>query len=64
MQVAPDSTSRASARRRGEVQVGEEGVVGAQPGDLLGLGLLDLDDQLGGREDRVGVGSSVAPCSA
>ncbi|MCY1364045.1 hypothetical protein D9M69_508340 [compost metagenome] len=40
----------------GQVQVGEQGLPGAQPGALLGLRLLDLDDQLGGGEHLGGIG--------
>ena len=39
-----------------EVQVGEEGLPFAQPGDLDRLRLLDLDDHVGLGEDGVGVG--------
>ena len=42
-----------------QVQVGEERVARLQPRDLLGLGLLDLDDQVGLAEDRVGVGQDL-----
>ena len=36
------------------MQIGEQGVAGLEPGDLLGLGFLDLDDHLGRIEHRLG----------
>ena len=57
MQVAPESARAwVSTGVRGQVQVGEERVARAQPRDLVGLGLLDLDDQLGLAEGGLGVG--------
>ena len=48
----------------GEVQVREQDVVGAEALVLLGLRLLDLHDQVGGGEHRVGVGhGSRAPAA-
>src|SRR5215207_9766032 len=38
------------------MQVGEQRVAGLEARDLVGLGLLDLDDQLGLAEHRLGVG--------
>src|SRR5213078_2742618 len=43
-------------RLRREVQVGEQRVPGPQASNLLGLGLLDLQDQLAAGEHLVGVG--------
>jgi hypothetical protein len=45
----------------GQVQEGEQHVVGPQPADLLGGGLLDLDDQPRLAEDVVGGGDDPRP---
>ena len=60
MQVAPldDEPLRQLGVRR-EVQVGEQRVPRLEPRDLDGLGLLDLDDHVGRREHRVGVGQDL-----
>ena len=50
--MAPDfAQSAGQIRRRGQVQVREQGRVGLQERDLLGLGLLHLQDQVGLAED-------------
>ena len=48
-------------RIRGEVEVGEQRVPGLEQRDLLGLRLLDLDDQLGLSEHGLGVGHDPRP---
>ena len=49
---------------RGQVQVGEEHLTFAHPVVLLGDRLLDLEDQVAGRPDLVGVGQDRAPAAA
>jgi len=64
MAVIPESSRafRAGAGR-GEVQVGEERLVLAQPVVLLGDRLLDLQHQVGGGPDLVGGGRIRAPAA-
>ena len=45
----------------GEMQIGEQDLVLAQQRDLVGLRLLDLDDQLGGREHIGRAGHDLGP---